>query len=304
MSSPSRESFLTAHSAFRLAVNEPNVLQPTDLGSLLRRGLTVIGFNLLEAFLEARVSEIAAYVNGGVVQFTDLPDRLQAEAIRGSIEAGRSRLRRAKYDLPGLRLFSKDLGSSLTAIDHHLNLSPLMWLWSGSNMSPEDYKRLLRLFHVPTPFETATSLINRLGLGPTDLNVALADITRERHRCAHDASHNVTALWLRTMPERVLGLAVAGDMLVSVAATQLRLGSTAFFNDADWTHHREIKLRFVVERSVGAAEFKEGAARATRVLNDVSAVLAHAAAACAPQEVVVRKSRLGTLVGWAVPAVD
>src|SRR3712207_3767774 len=103
MASPARGAFMQALTAFSAVADTAAVRAADDAGDLLRRGLTVSGFNLLETFIAGRLGEIAAYLNGGTVQFVDLPDSLQRRAIRNTLEIATSRARRIGSTLADLR---------------------------------------------------------------------------------------------------------------------------------------------------------------------------------------------------------
>jgi hypothetical protein len=304
MASASRDALLRALLAFSRAADAPAVRASDDMGDLLRRGLTVTGFNLLETFVSTRLGEVAGYLNGGSVQFMDLPDALQARAIRNTLEIARGRARRMGKDLNDLRPFSRDVGTALAAVDRTLALSPYTWMWQGSNMGVSDYAAILRAFHVDRPWQALDNVAARLGFTSPDLETALSDLARERHRCAHEALYGVTSMWLRTVPVRVLTLAVALDALISVAATRLRAGERAFLEDDKAMVPPYVGLRYVQERRAGAAEVVEGRRRASRVDPDADKLFAEATSRCSSADVLVRQTITGSLVDWVVPAVS
>src|SRR4051812_32601475 len=80
--SKARESFLDGLDALRQSIDTPLVTGADTVGSFLRRGLTVVSYNLLEAFMTERLEETAAYINGGLSHFADLPDRIKKAATQ------------------------------------------------------------------------------------------------------------------------------------------------------------------------------------------------------------------------------
>lgn len=304
MPSVARTAFLRAAAAFTAVADTPAVRAPDDAGDLLRRGLTVSGFNLLEAFIAARLGEIATYLNGGSVQFVDLPEALQSRAIRNTLEIATSRARRMGRTMTELRPLARDVGGSLAAVDRALQLSTFTWLWQGSNMAVNDYAAILRSFHVDKPWQEGNTLAARLGFQSPDLESSLTDLTRERHKCAHEALYGVTAIWLRSVPVRLVALAISFDALVSVAATRLRAGEAGFFADDKAMTASGVVFRYLRERPTGAADMPEGARRAYRVSGDANALYAAAASRCRIHDVLVRQAVAGNVVDWLVPAVS
>jgi hypothetical protein len=126
---------------------------------------------------------------------------------------------------------------------------------------------------------------------------------RERHNCAHKPLYGVTALWLRSIPNRIVALASVFDILVSLACVQLRSGDTDFLQDSDWLTDGRVKLRFVRERTKGAAEIVEGKSRASHVLNDPDQLFRDAVARALDGEAVVRQDRLGQVITWTIPSI-
>jgi hypothetical protein len=303
VSSPARDSFLTALAAFRQSADEPAVRGSDTSADFLRRGLTVAGFNLLETFISQRLEECATFLNSGHVQFLDLPERLQRQAIINTIRVAAARLRRPEDDIAVLRTFSRDVGDSLAAVGTSLQLSSMTWLWEGSNMPPAHYHDTLKRFHVDRPWNTGADLAGRLGFVQPDLEDALRNLAAERHKCAHEPLYGVTSLWLRSIPNRILALAAVFDVLVSAAAVQLRSGDAAFIADDAWLTRTRIVLRFVRERATGAAEVLEGRSRARRVSKDADALFREAVGRASSGETVVRQDLHGQLVTWDTPPI-
>jgi hypothetical protein len=261
------------------------------------------GFNLFETFVAQRLDECANYLNAGHVQFLDLPEKLQRNSILNTVRVANFRLRRPDEDLDALRAFSREVGSSLAAVDRSLQLSAMAWLWDGSNMAANNYAGILRQFHIFEPWRTGSLLADRLGFGQADLEDALTDLVRERHNCAHEALYGVTALWLRSIPNRILLLASVFDILISLACVQLRSGDTAFLENEGWLTNARVGLRFVRERAKGAAEIVEGRSRASRVLTDADQLFRDAVARCSSGEALVRQDHRGQVLTWTVPSI-
>jgi len=305
MPSAARAQFLTGVGSFRSSVDESFVFASNDMGLFLRRGLTVAGFNLLETFIVDRLRELASYVNDGHVQFLDLPERLQVRTVRNTLAVAQSRMRRlGGANMSEVRRFSRDIGRSLLAVDANLHLTEMAWLWSGSNIGSEDFKAVLRDFHVGDPWRQVLELNTRIGFALADYRQPLESLARERHSCAHDAAHQVTSAWLRTIPDLVLALGLAFDALCSVAAGRLRRADPSFLGDEQWTSSARVKLRFVRRRSDGFAEEAEGRSKAVRVGADLQEILANAQLRCREDELLVRTDGAGLVVGWSLPNIS
>jgi hypothetical protein len=310
MASTARKDFLDGLHACRTATDHGLVRASDATGAFLRRGLTVSAFNLLETFLSDRIEELSAHINGGRTQFSDLPESLQKRAIANTLEVSVSRARRLSSDVSTLRSFSKRLGQSLAAVDQGLDLSPLTWMWSGSNMAANDYASVLRSFHIFEPWKSSLDLAGRLAFqildysgNPIDVQNEMTNLARERHRCAHTASYNVTTIWIRVLPDQILRFAVVFDILASVGASLLRNGDPAFLANEQYVTATMVGLRFIRERSGDFAEFTETGVRATSRNSDPSTLFTRAARRCGSTDAVVQQDLSKAIVNWEIPAV-
>lgn len=308
MASAARAAFVRGVAALETACDVHEVRSADPVGDLLRKGLTISAFNLLEGFISDRLTELAAFVNGGATQFTDLPDALQRRAIVRTIEVARGRVSRGQLETPELRDFSRSLGASLHAVDRSIALSPFTWLWSGSNLRADDFQQALRLLHVEQPWNSALGIAGRLGFETTDgsgaplrLSDDLDALVRERHKCAHDAGYGVSTLWLRAVPKRILRLAIPFDVLASVAAERMRSGDPVFLSDANWMNEKRVELRFVRQRTTDFAESRENARRASFRDKDGERLFAIAESRCAPHEALVMTDRTSKITAWSIP---
>lgn len=300
MTSLARQALERGLSGLRSASLELAVRASNPAGEILRRGVAVSAYNLLEAFIEARLDEIAEHVNRGPLHFADLPDRMQTLATQNLLEVAVSRVRRMpKADV---RAFVGAAGTSLAAVSGSINLSPLSWMWSGSNMSPGDYSRLLKAFHVEHPWEAIDSLSTRIGLPAGDPNADLTAFGQERHRAAHDSSHQVSNLWIPVAIDHLVKFAIAFDAFVSIAAEAMRRGDPDYLLQANWTAGK-VGIRWVRARSSDWAEFTETGTRAVRVGSDRHTVSMAAAGRCSDKDLLVIVDHGGQVIEWSIPTV-
>lgn len=300
MTSNARVALVRGIEGLRAASLEPSVRAAGPAGEILRRGIAVSAYNLLETFIEGRIGEIAGYVNQGHIHFADLPDRLQKNATRGVLEVASSRIRRIPS--ADVRGFVEKLGNSLAAVNGPINLSALTWLWSGSNMRDSDYASILRTFHVEKPWDAVGALAVRLGFLPGDPSSELAEFAQERHRSAHDSGHQVSNIWIPLAIDNVVKFSVTFDAFASVAATALRRGDTAFLADSNWTSG-VVGIRRVVERQRDWAEFTETGTIARKIGPDRHTVQLGAATRCSDRDLLVTADSGGQITDWSIPSV-
>lgn len=300
MSSPSRTALVQSVQALRAASLEPAVRASDPAGEILRRGIAVSAYNLLEAFIEGRIGELAMFVNQGHIHFVDLPERVQTMATRHVIEVANARVRRMPTsDVPG---FLETVGRSLSAVNGPINLSALTWLWTGSNMGAQDYALALKLFHVDKPWQEIADLAPRLGLPAGSPELDLKEFGKSRNSAAHDSSHPVSNLWIPFAIDLVVKFAVSFDAFASVGSFALRSGDLAYLNNTNWTSG-VVGIRRIVERKGDWAEYTENGARAFRTGANGHSVILDAATRCGPCDLLTVTDLGGQLIDWSVPVV-
>ncbi|WP_291037551.1 hypothetical protein [Herbiconiux sp.] len=306
MASAARDALVLGATGLRDALNIPEVRAPDAAGAIIRRGLAVAAFNQLETFVEGRLVEIASFVNSGQSHYSDLPAKLQERASRNVVEVASAKVRR--MDAADVQSYLAAAGASLAAVSGAINLSPLTWMWGGSNMGSPDYFRILKDFHVPSPAESARQLSIRFGYPGADpsgvpirLDEQLKEFAGERHRAAHDAGYAVSGIWLTLAAELLVKFALVFDTFASVGAIALHRGERDFAQDPLWTTPTRISLRFVEEHQRGWAERREGGVRAVRVVPDRHDAIRDAADRCTTAEVLIVRNRLSDILEWQVP---
>jgi len=310
MSSQARSAFLEGISSLEKTLEESWAIEDTPRGAFVRRGLTVASFNLLETFILERLEEVAVYLNSGNLLYAELPQRLQLPAARTAIDVVSSRLRRVD-DTERTRL-AIELSNALSSMHKStVSFSPLSWVWSGSNMGSDDYKSMLRKFHVEDAFAKVRDVAGRLGFQTSDpttgalLDFAdqLKNLAQERHSSAHDSAHTVSTMWLKTVGKTLLQFGSGFDILASVGAVNLRAATRGYFDDEGWTSIDRVALHLVKERTKDFALFTGASSKATKVLADGDELFRGASRNRKLNDVVVRMDRNGRLEDWTVPHI-
>lgn len=305
MSSKSRAALLRGLEGLRAASLEPAVRAPDPAGEILRRGLAVSSFNMLETFVEGRLGELTEFINQGEVHFADLPDRLQKSAVRKTLEVASARVKRMPET--EVREFVAKVGESLAAVRGPINLSVLTWLWQGSNMGVADFSDVMRAFHVKQPWDAVSSLSVRLKLPAfggqgVDAATQLREFGKERNLAAHDSSYHVSNLWIPLAVDLVTKFAVTFDAFSSVASHALRSGNAAYLGDDNWTS-TQVGIRRVKKRTRDWAEYGESGTSAFRTGIDQHTITVGAASRCRNVDLLVVTNLSDEIIDWSIPSV-
>lgn len=311
MTSAARANFIQGIASLDETLEESWTTESTARGAFVRRGLTVASFNLLETFLMERLDELAKYLNGGNILYSELPPKMQLPAAKAAIEVAANRVRRIEN--AELRDLVLDLSQSLTSPNSsQVSFSVLSFLWKGSNMSDEDYKSILSKFHVADPYAKVRELTGRLGFParsattnePLMLREDLKQLATERHRSAHESSHSVSTMWLKTVSSTLLRFGVGFDVLASIGAANLRSVNRAYVEDEAWNRAERVDLKIVVDRGKDYAVVSELGSRAKNVSADGDELFRKVSRGGGTNLVVARFDSTPRLMDWAIPNVS
>ncbi|MCG7425190.1 HEPN domain-containing protein [Kocuria rhizophila] len=257
MTSDARNQLLTALNAVEAACDEECVKNKDPEGQILRKGLCVTSFNVLEGFVAQRWEELAVYANGGVTQFDDLPEEMRRKILERTLKVAARRLGRIDKDDASLTLFMKNIGLSLSKTSGDLILSDLAGKWEGSNLNSTDLADILKMLHVGNPWESMreltarfwSSTVNTDNTPSIDLAQTFRTISQNRHNAAHDMNYNATLLQLRTLPSEIRKISFGFDVCASKAIEHLRSGNQYYLRDANYIGSNDLTEYWVIEES-------------------------------------------------------
>ncbi|WP_199580254.1 hypothetical protein [Blastococcus sp. TBT05-19] len=237
-------------------------------------------YTVLEEFVRARSLEALNHISAGYGGWAQLPEGLLRRSTMGvaSMLGGEAaRLNKTNGTAAALALLEDTAVSWITRRNGGMQLSELTFRWAGSNMQAEDLVDILQAVTIEKPFESMTSIIKRFGL-PLQGTVKelLQSLARNRHSAAHAPSPGIPAVSLRSMPNDLVTLALAFDVLISRGA------AAGHRSDADFRQGKAVKVSSIGLRTVTRLhgdewrELKVGNQRGTRPVGslvDVKAAL-------------------------------
>lgn len=256
----------------QLLQRTPHDSEADAMAQLLRNGLAVSSFAVLEDFLKSRTAEVFARLSGTPLPFQHLPELLQEMAMERVVLALGSQVERQSRDgdpKPLIRSVGTSLGST-SGVSY--SLSPLGFGHRKSNVGHADIKEVLRAFNVRDPWTSASAFAARLGLGTIGLQEAFRNANRRRNQGAHVAAAETPLGELQNYPREALAIAAGFDVLMSRAAFRLLAGDLNFaqggftltgeqvgirYVEFDGTYYREVRER---SRRAAARTMNRGAA--------------------------------------------
>ena len=198
---------------------------PSDhngVANLLRKGLGIVAFNILEDYIKNRTKEALLYVSHSGVSFTRLTDSLQEASTLGAIRALAFHANIHKKDGNDWKLLIQD-----EALKIHSTKKPTYALSNYSlvssrpNIGANEVSDLLRSFGISDGWNKLKIVSDSIGGGLPDLQQSYKNIAERRHNSAHKADYDYDYRWLENIRNEIIAIAVSLDVLLSARCRQI-----------------------------------------------------------------------------------
>ena len=281
--SSARENFLGRVEAIRSILAAPistdtaPVVVPNSAAVTIRNGCAVMLFCALEAFVRGRSGECASGLNQAVVPYTHLPEGLRYLSLVSTFEG---LVNQTKYWQVSDKIVAFEKAAVATAsgsLGSPYQFTDYSFARDKSNVSAADLKEIALAFYADNPWAATVAVWAKVGIsftdGPTEL---FKQLSTERHKAAHVATHNVPHASLANSLPKAVALAFAFDVLISAGTKRLNgsaiLGGTppAKVTDAD------ISFLTVKPHKSSWGVFRPGSVKAMAIKPDANTAYAAA----------------------------
>ena len=194
-----------------------------SVANLLRKGLCIVAFNILEDYIKNKANEALAELATSTITYSNLPDFLQEEAVVKALKSLNFQIGILKNSVPDIRpiIQTETKKISSTAL-FPFEFSKYTLLSSGSNIGGGEVTDVLKAFGITGGWAQLKNISDSIGGGIPDLSQAFNNASARRHSSAHSASFNYNHSWLRNLKSEILAIAASIDIAVSVRCRQAR----------------------------------------------------------------------------------
>lgn len=207
---------------------------PSDhngVANLLRKGLGIVAFNILEDYIKNRSKESLNYLSSSGVPFTNLTSTLQEASISGALNALAFRAKLHKKEGNDWKLLIQDEALKIHSTKNTIyRLSSYSLVSSGSNVSYEEVKLLLKSFGIDGGWGKLKMVSDAIGGGVPDLCQSYKNAAERRHYSAHKAGFVYDYRWLENIRNEIIAIAVSLDVLLSARCRQISADLTKTIN--------------------------------------------------------------------------
>lgn len=194
------------------------------IANLLRKGLGIVAFNILEDFIKNRSQEALSALSSSLLTFNNLTDSLQESAIFGALNSLNWRYNNLKNDGSDWKLLIQDEALKIHSTKNHpYQLSQFSLVYSSSNVSSTEVSELIKAFGLNGGWNLMKSVSDSIGGGVLDLGQAYKQAGSRRNSSAHSANFQYTHALLSNLKSEILAIAASLDILLSARCRQVNL---------------------------------------------------------------------------------
>ncbi|WP_147457446.1 hypothetical protein [Micromonospora sp. CV4] len=205
---------------------------------LLKNGLSVTAFACFEHFIRSRITELLELVSTAknLPPFQELPEGLQLAATKGAVDALKARLNMRNELMDTATIVSLAQAHAIAIASSRqmpYGFSEWSFGWSSSNIGPGVLQDFLGACGAKHLYGEIGPLLKDVSFDYSAVGLAegsalkLARIASWRHEAAHDATISIDIELLRTRIVTYLAIALAFDVLASLAVQHLINGFIA-----------------------------------------------------------------------------
>ncbi|WP_253711294.1 HEPN domain-containing protein [Bradyrhizobium sp. WD16] len=271
-----------------------DVFPPVDAhnarAKILRNGLVVSSFSLLEHYVQGRLDEKIAELSSTRITYSMFDDKMRSFLSMNAVLGLGNRINFT--DKSDRLSFAETHITRLAAIATNppsytgLGFSP-----KGSNVSGDDLRDLLAAFGIQNAWRALSQVVSSLGATRVSLKDDFVNLSRSRNRAAHRSTTNLATADLQTHLDTAVLVGLSIDILLSNAINAFIKERTAASATAS-ANSLPLNFRFLDQQVDNTWNEKVGSAgRVVKKYPSRMAAVAGATARAAKNYIVVRDLR-------------
>lgn len=241
---------------------------------MLRNGLAIIEFNIIEDFIKRRIGEAFKYLGTCGIAFNDLPKTIIEaslyKALKGILQRAENLKRTTGDYITFIQTEAKFLASTL---DTSFELSEYTLGWDKSNLSTEDLKDIFKIFQIQggwSSVQEISSILNITLIQPSDI---FRNAAQRRHKAAHNPNSDAPINDLTDFVLQGKIIALAFDALISKSLKHILDNDNNFLQGNLKTIPTQLKFRFLKNVNGMWKEYVGNSNRAYRTNTDFNILL-------------------------------
>jgi len=215
---------------------------------MLRNGMSIIGFTILEDFIKRRIGEILKIIGTTGCNFNSLPEKLKEDVTFYALKGINSRAETLKRNSEDFITFIQNETGFISSTKNSVyELSEYSIGWDKSNLNSKDISDILGTLNVDggwTSVQRLSSIINCSILNPDQV---FKNFAMNRHKSAHNSDADSLLTDLVSFIDQSKIIAFCFDSLICKSLSYIRLNNVNFLNLSLKTIPQDIKIRYLNE---------------------------------------------------------
>lgn len=206
-------------------INQANInVQHNNIATLLRKGLGIVAFNILEDYIKERTVEMFKFIPSSLISFSNLPSDFQEAATIGALRALIGKVVTTKKNKENwLDLIQTEASHiNSTSLVNGYTISELSLMSENSNIYSDDIPKALKCLNIEGGWNTLQRVSGEIYGGVPNLNQSYTNISSRRHRAAHVAGFDYEYGWLESAPSEIRAIASSFDISLAYGCRKIR----------------------------------------------------------------------------------
>lgn len=268
-----------------------------EKAKILRNGLSIIAFTILEDFIKDRTGEVLENISKSSLHFTMLSSNLQQATTLGalrSITEKANNMKRANEDW--LTFIQNETRHIASSSNFPYSISKFSLGWEKSNLSKDHVTNFMKLFNVDGGWQTIQQVTAHANITLTSPENVFENAALRRHRAAHNSNANSLFSDLEDFSRDVKSLSFAFDVLITKGLENIVLQNLTSINASN------IYFRFLIKEAGLWKEYSDKSHKTIRSDKNYNRLLAKVRLRAQKRnEVIVIKKDLREIHNWINP---
>jgi hypothetical protein len=245
-----------------------------SVANLLRKGLSIVSFNILEDFIKNKAYESLDNISSSGISFSNLPNELQEYSISGALASLNFQSQILKKDNQDYKLtIQQETQKISSTFGSPFSLSKYSLLSSSSNVVAREVNDFLKAFGIPNGWHQLKNISDSIGGGIPDLAQAFNLAAQRRHSSAHSASFVYGSSWLSNIKSEVIAICASIDIVISARCRQAH--RNPLISLISQALHTELNFRFLELHGTIYKETKTIGGNSRKNWSDLNDAIAH-----------------------------
>lgn len=280
-----------------------NHVEHNEKTKILRNGLAIIEFNVIEDFIKRRLGEVFKEIRNSGIAFNNLPSELIETSVLHSLKGIISRaehLKRAQED--HISFLQTETGFISSTSGTNYDLSEYSLGWDKSNLSQNDIYNFFKPFKIKGGWDSIKQISSMVGVTLISPKEVFNNAAQRRHKAAHNPNADSPLNDLKDFVHEAKIIALSIDVLLSKSLEYIYDGNQNFLQGTLKVETTSLKFRTLKYKENKWKEFVDNNTRAYRTNTDFETIFnASKVRARRNKQVLVIKPRENEIKDWIIP---